>query len=231
MPPCSNLRSFGSKRTVLNKFLRHFWTFRRLGYCVPLVRIGTLLCALLWCAQWEIWIHYQDFVKATAEHRYFLSGLSHHQCSVFKSTVSREMIRLRMLNERHEGYQWALIRLRKIHITNYKSLAHRRVATTEAGSFVTCGLFCTVWQFRSPSNIDGELHWKTIMQIFSALVETKLLQLRDIQYCMWQLAPFTSIIYGQRVNKFPIRCNAHSSIWNSFDVIANSDKAAMLKHF
>ena len=51
-----------------------------------------------------------DFVKATAEHGCFISGLSHHPCSAFKSTVLGEAIRMRRLSERDEGYQSALVR-------------------------------------------------------------------------------------------------------------------------
>jgi len=39
---------------------------------------------------------------------------------------------------------------------NYKTLAHRSVATTEAGS--TESSLSTGWQFWSQSNIDGELY-------------------------------------------------------------------------
>ena len=54
----------------------------------------------------------KDFAKATAEHRCFISRLSHHPCSRFKSIVFGEAIRMRRLNERDEDYQSALVRLR-----------------------------------------------------------------------------------------------------------------------
>jgi len=53
-----------------------------------------------------------DFVKATAEHRCFISGLSHQPCSTFKSIVFGEAIRMRRLNERDEDCQSAIVRLR-----------------------------------------------------------------------------------------------------------------------
>ena len=49
----------------------------------------------------------KDFVEVIAEHRCFISGLSHHPCSTFKSIVFREAIRMRRLNERDEDYQSA----------------------------------------------------------------------------------------------------------------------------
>jgi len=53
----------------------------------------------------------KDFVKATAEHRCFISGLSHHPCSTFISTVFGEATRKRRLNECDEAYQSAHVRL------------------------------------------------------------------------------------------------------------------------
>jgi len=54
----------------------------------------------------------KNFVTATAEYRCFISGLSHHPCSTFKSIVFGEAIRMRRLNEHDEDYQSALVRLR-----------------------------------------------------------------------------------------------------------------------